>query len=142
MMILWKLGFDVAGARVGRVIDLELDVADADAARAEIERMCGELLANPLIESFEIIRLGDEAMTPDSSRFWPASDYAPGGPQPSFDKQFVRDWCESTGWNKEAPGPELPNEIVEGTRARYIEAFERLTEIPFSEYVARPEVVL
>jgi phosphoribosylformylglycinamidine synthase PurS subunit len=54
-----KLGFDVAGARVGRVIDLELDVADADAARAEIERMCGELLANPLIESFEIIRLGD-----------------------------------------------------------------------------------
>ena len=86
--------------------------------------------------------LGDEAMTPDSSRFWPASDYAPGGPQPSFDKQFVRDWCESTGWNKEAPGPELPNEIVEGTRARYIEALERLTEIPFSEYVARPEVVL
>jgi phosphoribosylaminoimidazole-succinocarboxamide synthase len=86
--------------------------------------------------------LGDEAMTPDSSRFWPASDYAPGGPQPSFDKQFVRDWCESTGWNKEAPGPELPNEIVEGTRARYIEAFGRLTEIPFSEYVARPEVVL
>jgi phosphoribosylaminoimidazole-succinocarboxamide synthase len=86
--------------------------------------------------------LGDEAMTPDSSRFWPASDYAPGGPQQSFDKQFVRDWCESTGWNKEAPGPELPNEIVEGTRARYIEAFERLTEIPFSEYVARPEVVL
>ena len=54
-----KLGFDVAGARVGRVIDLELDVGDADAARAEIERMCGELLANPLIESFEIIRLGD-----------------------------------------------------------------------------------
>ena len=86
--------------------------------------------------------LGDEAMTPDSSRFWPASEYEPGGPQPSFDKQFVRDWCESTGWNKEAPGPELPHEIVEGTRARYIEAFERLTEIPFAEYVSRPEVVL
>jgi phosphoribosylaminoimidazole-succinocarboxamide synthase len=86
--------------------------------------------------------LGDEAMTPDSSRFWPASEYAPGGPQPSFDKQFVRDWCESTGWNKESPGPELPPEIVEGTRARYVEAFERLTEITFAEYVSRPEVVL
>jgi len=86
--------------------------------------------------------LGDEAMTPDSSRFWPASEYAPGSPQPSFDKQFVRDWCERTGWDKEAPGPELPDEIVEGTRARYIEAFERLTEIAFADYVARPEVVL
>jgi phosphoribosylaminoimidazole-succinocarboxamide synthase len=86
--------------------------------------------------------LGDEAMTPDSSRFWPASEYAPGSPQPSFDKQFVRDWCERTGWNKEAPGPELPDDIVEGTRARYIEAFERLTEIAFADYVARPEVVL
>ena len=86
--------------------------------------------------------LGDEAMTPDSSRFWPASGYAPGAPQPSFDKQFVRDWCERTGWNKEAPGPELPDEVVEGTRARYIEAFERLTEVAFAEYVARPEIVL
>jgi phosphoribosylaminoimidazole-succinocarboxamide synthase len=86
--------------------------------------------------------LGDEAMTPDSSRFWPALEYAPGGPQPSFDKQFVRDWCESTGWNKEAPGPELPRDIVEGTRARYVEAFEGLTEIAFAEYVSRPEVVL
>ena len=88
------------------------------------------------------VMLGDEAMTPDSSRFWPASDYAVGGAQPSFDKQFVRDWCERRGWNKEAPGPELPHEIVEGTRARYIEAFERLTEIEFAEYVSRPEVVL
>jgi phosphoribosylaminoimidazole-succinocarboxamide synthase len=86
--------------------------------------------------------LGDEAMTPDSSRFWPASEYAVGGAQPSFDKQFVRDWCERRDWNKEAPGPELPHEIVEGTRARYIEAFERLTEIEFAEYVSRPEVVL
>ena len=88
------------------------------------------------------VMLGDEAMTPDSSRFWPASDYAVGGAQPSFDKQFVRDWCERRGWNKEAPGPELPHEIVAGTRARYIEAFERLTEIEFAEYVSRPEVVL
>jgi phosphoribosylaminoimidazole-succinocarboxamide synthase len=86
--------------------------------------------------------LGDEAMTPDSSRFWPAGEYAPGRPQPSFDKQFVRDWCEHTGWNKEAPAPELPTDVVEGTRARYIEAFERLTGVGFAEYVARPEIVL
>jgi phosphoribosylaminoimidazole-succinocarboxamide synthase len=86
--------------------------------------------------------LADEAMTPDSSRFWPSASYAPGGPQPSFDKQFVRDWCVRTGWNKEAPGPELPDDVVDGTRARYLEAFERLTEIAFADYVARPEVVL
>ena len=86
--------------------------------------------------------LADEAFTPDSSRFWPADEYAPGAPQPSFDKQFVRDYCESLGWDKAYPGPPLPEEVVTGTRARYIEAFERLTETPFSEYVARPEVVL
>ena len=86
--------------------------------------------------------LGDEAMTPDSSRFWPAAEYVPGRPQPSFDKQFVRDWCESTGWSKEAPGPELPQHVVDGTRARYVEAFERLTEVSFADYSARPESVL
>jgi phosphoribosylaminoimidazole-succinocarboxamide synthase len=86
--------------------------------------------------------LADEAMTPDSSRFWPSASYAPGGPQPSFDKQFVRDWCLRTGWNKEAPGPELPDDVVDGTRARYLEAFERLTEIAFADYVVRPEIVL
>jgi phosphoribosylaminoimidazole-succinocarboxamide synthase len=86
--------------------------------------------------------LADEAMTPDSSRLWPSASYAPGGPQPSFDKQFVRDWCVRTGWNKEAPGPELPDDVVDGTRARYLEAFERLTELAFADYVARPEVVL
>jgi phosphoribosylaminoimidazole-succinocarboxamide synthase len=86
--------------------------------------------------------LGDEALTPDSSRFWPASEYAPGGPQPSFDKQYVRDWCELTGWGKEPPGPELPDDVVTGTRARYVEAFERLTDISFDAYGARPEVVL
>ena len=86
--------------------------------------------------------LGDEALTPDSSRFWPASDYAPGRAQPSFDKQFVRDWCEQARWNKEAPGPELPDDVVAGTRARYVEAFERLTELSFGDYLARPKVVL
>jgi phosphoribosylaminoimidazole-succinocarboxamide synthase len=86
--------------------------------------------------------LGDEALTPDSSRFWPADRYEAGRPQESFDKQFVRDFCETTGWDKTAPGPELPREVVDGTRARYVEAFERLTGIGFDEYVARPEVVL
>jgi phosphoribosylaminoimidazole-succinocarboxamide synthase len=86
--------------------------------------------------------LGDEAFTPDSSRFWPADEYQPGGPQPSFDKQFVRDYCETLGWDKTYPGPELPEEIVAGTRARYVDAFERLTEIRFDDYLAHPEVVL
>jgi len=86
--------------------------------------------------------LGDEALTPDSSRFWPTDGYEPGLPQPSFDKQFVRDWCETTRWDKSPPGPQLPDSVVAGTRARYIEAFERLTEIAFADYVARPEVVL
>jgi phosphoribosylaminoimidazole-succinocarboxamide synthase len=86
--------------------------------------------------------LGDEAVTPDSSRFWPAAGYAPGRPQPSFDKQFVRDFCEATGWNKTPPGPELPPEVVAGTRARYVEAFERLTGIAFAAYVADPSIVL
>jgi phosphoribosylaminoimidazole-succinocarboxamide synthase len=86
--------------------------------------------------------LGDEALTPDSSRFWPADEYEPGRPQPSFDKQFVRDYCESLGWDKTDPGPELPEEVVAGTRARYVEAFERLTGISFDEYLADPQVVL
>lgn len=89
-----------------------------------------------------IVTLGDEALTPDSSRFWPADGYAPGGPQPSFDKQYVRDWCEQTGWDKTDPGPELPQEVVDGTRARYVEAFELLTGIPFACYLDRPQAVL
>jgi phosphoribosylaminoimidazole-succinocarboxamide synthase len=88
------------------------------------------------------IVLADEAFTPDSSRFWPADEYAPGGPQPSFDKQFVRDYCETVGWDKTPPGPELPADVVAGTRARYIEALERLTAIPFDDYLADPEAVL
>jgi phosphoribosylaminoimidazole-succinocarboxamide synthase len=88
------------------------------------------------------IVLGDEALTPDSSRFWPADEYAAGRSQPSFDKQYVRDYCESLGWDKTYPGPELPGDVVDGTRARYVEAFERLTEIGFDEYLADPEAVL
>jgi phosphoribosylaminoimidazole-succinocarboxamide synthase len=86
--------------------------------------------------------LADEAFTPDSSRFWPADEYEPGGPQPSFDKQFVRDYCESLGWDKTDPGPELPADVVAGTRERYLEAFERLTGLSFHAYVERPQIVL
>jgi phosphoribosylaminoimidazole-succinocarboxamide synthase len=86
--------------------------------------------------------LADEVLTPDSSRFWPADAYTPGGPQPSFDKQFVRDFCEQTSWNKTYPGPELSPTVVAGTRARYVEAFERLTGIAFEAYLADPRVVV
>jgi phosphoribosylaminoimidazole-succinocarboxamide synthase len=85
--------------------------------------------------------LADEACTPDSSRFWPRDEYEPGRAQPSFDKQFTRDYCESVGWDKRHPGPELPDHVVEGTRARYVEAFERLTETAFDDYLLDPETV-
>jgi phosphoribosylaminoimidazole-succinocarboxamide synthase len=88
------------------------------------------------------IVLGDECFTPDSSRFWPADQYEPGGPQPSFDKQPVRDYTEGLGWDKTYPGPELPDEVVAETRARYVEAFELLTEQSFDAYLDDPEVVL
>jgi len=86
--------------------------------------------------------LAYEAFTPDSSRFWPADEYRPGRAQPSFDKQFARDYCESLGWDKSYPGPELPDDVVAGTRGRYVDAFERLTGLDFDAYVADPEVVL
>jgi phosphoribosylaminoimidazole-succinocarboxamide synthase len=86
--------------------------------------------------------LADEAFTPDSSRFWPADAYEPGRPQPSFDKQFVRDYCETLGWDKTEPGPELPADVVAGTRERYVDAFERLTERSFERYLEDPETVL
>jgi phosphoribosylaminoimidazole-succinocarboxamide synthase len=82
--------------------------------------------------------LGDEALTPDSSRFWPGETYEPGRAQDSFDKQYVRDYCETTGWDKNYPGPELPDEVVQATRAKYVEAFERLTTIPFPAYLEDP----
>jgi phosphoribosylaminoimidazole-succinocarboxamide synthase len=113
---------------------------------ADHARGCGIVIADTKFE-FGLdgdgrLVLGDEALTPDSSRFWPADEYKPGGPQPSFDKQFVRDFCERTGWNKAYPGPELPADVVAGTRARYIEAFERLTSLKFSAYLLDPTVVL
>ena len=83
------------------------------------------------------IVLGDEVCTPDSSRFWPADGYAPGRSQPSFDKQFVRDWAAGSGWDKTPPAPEVPEDVVEGTRARYIEAYERIAGEPFDAWLER-----
>ena len=74
----------------------------------------------------------DEVLIPDSSRFWPADLYQPGRGQPSFDKQFVRDWLESTGWDKNSPPPALPDDVVSKTRAKYIEAYERLSGQKFA----------
>jgi phosphoribosylaminoimidazole-succinocarboxamide synthase len=82
------------------------------------------------------IILVDEALTPDSSRFWDAATYEPGRAQASFDKQFVRDWLETQQWSKTAPGPALPDDVVAGTRARYVEAFERITGASFERYLA------
>ncbi|MGH8935894.1 MAG: phosphoribosylaminoimidazolesuccinocarboxamide synthase [Acidimicrobiia bacterium] len=78
----------------------------------------------------------DEVLTPDSSRYWPADGWRPGEPPPSFDKQYVRDWLDRSGWDRESPPPELPPEVIEGTRARYVEAYERLTGRSFDEYRA------
>jgi len=81
--------------------------------------------------------LCDEVMTPDSSRFWPVDSYEPGGAQPSFDKQYVRDWLDSSGWDHEPPAPELPPEVAEQTAARYREAYERITGEQWSSYMSR-----
>ena len=94
-----------------------------------VDRSTGELL------------LIDEVLTPDSSRFWDAATYEPGRAQASFDKQFVRDWLETQAWNKTAPGPELPADIVEGTRARYVEAFERISGASFGRYLAEDTII-
>ena len=79
--------------------------------------------------------LADEVLTPDSSRFWDGSAYAPGGPQPSYDKQYVRDWLDREAWDRTNPGPALPDDVVAGTRARYVEAFERITGASFARYL-------
>ena len=83
------------------------------------------------------IVLGDEVLTPDSSRFWPADGYEPGHGQPSFDKQYVRDWASGSGSDKRPPAPALPEDVVEGTRARYVEAYERIAGEPFTNWLER-----
>jgi phosphoribosylaminoimidazole-succinocarboxamide synthase len=79
--------------------------------------------------------LGDEVLTPDSSRYWPADGYEPGRGQPSFDKQYVRDWAADSGWDKRPPAPAIPGDVVAGTRARYVEAYERITDEPFQAWL-------
>jgi phosphoribosylaminoimidazole-succinocarboxamide synthase len=117
----------IGGDLASRLREATLSIYRKAAAYA---RERGILLADTKFEfgfvNGELV-LADEVLTPDSSRYWPADEYAPGGPQPSFDKQYVRDYLESIQWNKKAPAPELPEEVVEKTRAKYLEAFTRLT---------------
>ena len=106
------------------------------ARAAEITEAAGILLADTKFE-FGIdgsggLVLADEVLTPDSSRFWPASSWAPGAPQPSFDKQYVRDWLTSSGWDRVSPPPELPDDVVAATRDRYVTAYEVLTGAAFT----------
>jgi phosphoribosylaminoimidazole-succinocarboxamide synthase len=142
-----NIGLEQAAELVGadRLAEVERVSIALYRHAAEHARELGILIADTKFE-FGLdegrLVLGDEALTPDSSRFWPADEYTAGGSQPSFDKQFVRDYCETLGWGKTPPGPELPDGVVTGTRARYVEAFERLTGIAFGDYVADPEVVL
>jgi phosphoribosylaminoimidazole-succinocarboxamide synthase len=127
---------DIAGTEtMERVRDLTLRLYTEAAAFAE-ER--GIVIADTKFEfgvaDGEIILI-DEALTPDSSRFWPATDYAPGGSVPSFDKQYVRDWLDSSGWDHSPPGPELPDKVVDMTHKKYVEAYERITGAPFTEWL-------
>ncbi|PRY37770.1 phosphoribosylaminoimidazole-succinocarboxamide synthase [Geodermatophilus tzadiensis] len=101
---------------------------------AEIARGAGIVLADTKFEfglSGGALVLGDEVLTPDSSRFWPASSWSPGAAQPSFDKQYVRDWLTSSGWDRVSPPPELPDDVVAATRERYVAAYEQLTGTAF-----------
>jgi phosphoribosylaminoimidazole-succinocarboxamide synthase len=89
------------------------------------------------LDADDVLTVGDEVLTPDSSRFWPADGYEPGHGQPSYDKQFVRDWASGTGWDKSPPAPEVPAEVVERTRGLYVEAYERITGEPFEAWLER-----
>jgi phosphoribosylaminoimidazole-succinocarboxamide synthase len=137
-----NISLDEAGGMVGRGLaeklkEVTLLLYEFAAAHA-LER--GIILADTKFEfgfaEGELI-LCDEVLTPDSSRFWPADRYEPGHAQPSFDKQYVRDWLEASGWNHEPPPPDLPGEVIDQTAARYREAYERITGESFPEYLAR-----
>jgi phosphoribosylaminoimidazole-succinocarboxamide synthase len=134
------LGDDAAARLAARARDAALRLYAAGAERCA---RAGIVLADTKFEmglvDGELI-LVDEALTPDSSRFWDAATYAPGGPQGSFDKQFVRDWLARQPWDRTHPGPALPDDVVAGTRARYIEAFERITGASFERYL-RDDVI-
>ena len=127
---------EIAGREtMERVRDLTLRLYTEAAAFAESK---GIIIADTKFEfgvaDGEIILI-DEALTPDSSRFWPADEWKPGGGVPSFDKQYVRDWLDSTGWDHTPPGPELPEDVVAGTRSKYVEAYERISGLSFAEWV-------
>ncbi len=137
-----NISFDQMAALVGgtlaeRARDLALSLYRFAAARAE---PAGIILADTKFEFGTLpggdLILIDEVLTPDSSRFWDASSYEPGRSQDSYDKQFVRDWLEAQPWDKTPPGPELPADVVDGTRSRYVEAFERITGGSFADYLA------
>jgi phosphoribosylaminoimidazole-succinocarboxamide synthase len=123
------IGEGLAGELAGR----SLDLFDRASKLAEDR---GLILADTKFEfgrdpETGKILLIDEVLTPDSSRYWPMDAYQPGGPQPSFDKQYVRDWLDATSWDKASPPPPLPDDVVAKTRAKYLQAFETLTEQPF-----------
>jgi phosphoribosylaminoimidazole-succinocarboxamide synthase len=123
---------------MGRVRDVSIGLY---AFAADHARERGVILADTKFEfglgpSGELV-VGDEVLTPDSSRYWPADTYEPGHGQPSFDKQYVRDWASGSGWDKTPPAPEVPEDVVEGTRARYVEAYEKITGEPFDAWLAR-----
>jgi phosphoribosylaminoimidazole-succinocarboxamide synthase len=131
---------ELAGSRelAGRLRDASLAVYSTIAAHA---RQRGIILADTKFEfgldADGTLTLGDEVCTPDSSRFWPADRYEPGRGQPSFDKQYVRDWASGTGWDKTPPAPAIPDDVVEQTRERYVTAYERLAGEPFSAWLER-----
>ncbi len=108
---------------------------------AEHARQAGIILADTKFElgldGQGTLTVGDEICTPDSSRFWPADQYEPGRGQPSFDKQFVRDWASSTGWDRSPPAPAIPEDVVKRTREKYVEAYERIAGEPFAAWLAR-----
>jgi len=142
-----NITIDEAAALVGPDVATRVrDLAIALYRRgAEIAEPAGVILADTKFEfgtdpaSGELILI-DEVLTPDSSRFWDAADYEPGRAQASFDKQFVRDWLETQDWDKTPPGPALPADVVAGTRARYVEAFERITAASFDRYLAEDRI--
>ena len=122
-----KVEAAIGAAEAAELRRLTLAIYGRAAAHAEA---CGLILADTKFEfgkTPEGVMLADEVLTPDSSRFWDGTTWKPGGAQPSFDKQFVRDYLEEIHWNKQAPAPGLPDEVVERTRAKYLEAFRRLT---------------
>ena len=125
-------------ALMQRVRDVSIELYSFAAEHA---RQRGVILADTkfefgLDEQGELV-LGDEVLTPDSSRYWPAEGFEIGRGQPSFDKQFVRDWAASSGWDKKPPAPAIPDDVVAGTRARYVEAYELITGEPFGAWLAR-----